>query len=167
MNQILIQSNLATRKLPGRSVLVSAGVVALAIPAVYFASNHSAFASVRIKEAHGSYYVGAPTLAAGDGVFETTDGREMIRDHISGDTYKLKFAANKNLCVAIDGTSHLAVVRDRGGNNTNWTRTMRMGTPYWVYNNVRTNLDLTGRNNGTQFVGGPDGCSGCYQLFTN
>jgi hypothetical protein len=133
-----------------------------------FAFAAPASASVYIIcEVHGNHYcVGAPTINIGDPVMEVTTGGRLIDEVTTNGITKLKFNQDQSKCVGVDSSGINVVVRHCTDQGVDWLKADDVGGNNWINN--RFQKDLTGRNDGGQFVIKDAGCTNsCFQLFAN
>jgi hypothetical protein len=101
---------------------------------------------------NGHWRVGAPTLAAGDAVIETADGRrvQLLPDGNNDGGVFIEFTAKTNLCVGIAANGVNVVIRDcEGGSGTVWFE--EAGPSAVLFENMNTDKYLSGPDNDGQF----------------
>ena len=109
------------KTLARRIIHLSAGA-AVAVSALYLgAPNAGAATPVHIRESHGVFAIGAPTINLFDPVVETNTGRLIDVMHVSGASYELAFNADTSKCVAASNSGLLGVIHPcNGGAGVVW-----------------------------------------------
>jgi hypothetical protein len=120
----------------------------------------------RICESHGSFCVGAPTIAFEDPVVETAGGR-IFQIPTSGGFVLFAFNADPTRCVAVKNGSDLVEVR--ACNNVPsalWIPQRGPDGTSCIFQN-QLGLYLSGLDNGSQLHVKTKGLGGWFQQFTN
>jgi hypothetical protein len=134
-----------------------------------FLANAPAYANGNspLCEAHGDWCVGAPSTTQNDPVIETTKGRTIDVENVSGNTYLFVLVANTRLCVAADTTGTRAVLLPCSGvAGVNWVASKGPDGESCLFKNAHFGGYLSGNNNGTQFeVRGLNAAPGLRQQF--
>ncbi|HSR98002.1 MAG TPA: hypothetical protein VLM79_13170 [Kofleriaceae bacterium] len=118
---------------------------------------------------HGGFCIGAPTIAFGDRVVETTGGR-IFQVQASGNFVRFAFDAEPNKCVALNDTNgdgKKVVVRACTVSSALWIPERGPDGTSCIFKNSLSQY-LTGHNDGTPFfLAAKGGADHEFQQFRN
>jgi hypothetical protein len=158
-----------------RIAWVLLAALGISIPLIAVSLPANAASTFTICELSGKFCAGAPTLAAGDAVSETTSGRlviavKQINAFEGHTTYLIEFNANTNLCIGVDGLN--VDVESCTGNGVVWALVHPGGVDSqdeWINRATSQHLNkdayLSGSNKGNGFFLADQGFNGAYQKF--
>jgi hypothetical protein len=121
--------------------------------------------AANICESHGTFCVGAPTIAFEDPVVETPTGRLFQIMPVAGGV-NLAFNADPTKCVAVKNATTLVEVRACSQPSAVWSIQTGPDTHSCIFQNQVSKLYLAGSNSaGNQFTVQPK-ANGSFQQFT-